>query len=141
MAKTVFFDSKECEWSDMTVYIDGATTTKLEGIHYKVSQEKKILHGTGKKAISIQSGNEEVTGSLKVLKGALDSLNAAARIAGANSILDVAFDVVVTYKPAPGRPLQVDTIQGIEVSEFEKGWDQGADHMEITLPFMAIDVI
>ena len=141
MAKTVFFDSKEVEWSDMTVHINGATTSKLEGMHYKVSQAKTALHGSGKKTLSIQSGNETVEGSLKVLKGALDAMNLAAKLAGGNSILDVSFDIVVTYQPAPGRPLQVDTIKGVDVTEFEKGWDQGADHMEITLPFLAVDIV
>ena len=140
MAGITFFDSNECEWADMTVYIAGATTSKLEGIKFKRAKAKTALHGSGNKVIGIQSGNRTNEGSLKVLKGALVAMNIAAVAAGGEDILDISFDAVVSYQEAEGRPLQTLTLVGIEVSEFEEGWDQGADHMEITMPFLFMDL-
>ncbi len=140
MAGITFFDSKECEWADMSFFIGGAPVAKIQSVRYKRTKEKKALHGAGNKAISIQSGNETIEGSVGLLKGALDDLNAAAQAAGGESVLDVSVDAVITYKPAPGRPLKTDTIVGLEFTEYEKSWEQGADHMMINTPFVALDL-
>ena len=63
-------------------------------------------------------------------------MNAAALGSGGNDILDMEFDIVVTYKPQGARLLQVDTLVSVQVKDFEKGWDQGAKNMEVTLPIV-----
>lgn len=136
-----FFNSKECEWADMEAFIGGKSVTKIRGVRYKVSQEKEQLHAAGKKAISIQSGNEMCSGELKLLKGAIDDLNRAAHVAGGTSILDTSFDLVITFVAKGSRSRQVDTCIGVEISDFEKGWDQGAKYMEVTAPFVCLDII
>ena len=136
-----FFDSKDCEWADMTVMIAGATLTKIRGIRYKASQEKKLLYAAGSEPISIQSGNRSYEGEIKVLKGALDDMNRAALAAGGDDILDLQFDIVVTYKAKGTRALQTDTLVNVEVSNFEKGWDQGAQSMEVSLPIVFMKLI
>ncbi len=136
-----FFDSKDCEWADMTVMIAGATLTKIRGIKYKASQEKKLLYAAGSEPISIQSGNRAYEGEIKVLKGALDDMNRAALAAGGDDILDLQFDIVVTYKAKGTRALQTDTLVNVEVSNFEKGWDQGAQSMEVSLPIVFMKLI
>ncbi|PQJ09498.1 hypothetical protein CJD36_019860 [Flavipsychrobacter stenotrophus] len=141
MAGVTFFDSKECEWADMTIYIEGGTSTKIEGIKYKKSKVKTHLHGSGNKAIGIQSGNETCGGEITALKGAVDSMNKAAVAAGGKDILDVSMTIVVVYQEAKGRPLETDTLVGVEISEFEKGWDQGATQMPITMPFLCLDIV
>jgi hypothetical protein len=136
-----FFDSKDCEWADMTVMIAGATITKIKGIKYKASQEKKLLYAAGTEPISIQSGNRSYDGEIKVLKGALDDMNRAALAAGGDDILDMQFDIVITYKAKGTRALQTDTLVSVEVSDFEKGWDQGAQSMEVSLPIVFMKLI
>lgn len=136
-----FFDSKDCEWADMTVMIAGATITKIRGIKYKASQEKKLLYAAGTEPISIQSGNRSYEGEIKVLKGALDDMNRAALAAGGDDILDMQFDIVITYKAKGTRALQTDTLVSVEVSNFEKGWDQGAQSMEVSLPIVFMKLI
>lgn len=136
-----FFDSKDCEWADMTVMIAGATLTKIRGIKYKASQEKKLLYAAGSEPVSIQSGNRSYEGEIKVLKGALDDMNRAALAAGGDDILDLQFDIVVTYKAKGTRGLQTDTLVNVEVSNFEKGWDQGAQSMEVSLPIVFMKLI
>jgi hypothetical protein len=136
-----FFDSKDCEWADMTVMIAGATLTKIRGVKYKATKEKQLLHAAGDEPISIQGGNRVYDGQIKVLKGALDDMNRAARAAGGDDILDLQFDIVITYKPKGTRALQTDTLIGVEVKDFEKGWEQGAKSMDVTLPIVFMKLI
>ncbi len=141
MAGIAFFDSKDCEWADMTVMFAGAPLTKIRGLKYKASKEKQLLHGAGDEPISIQSGNRTNDGQIKVLKGALDDMNRAAIAAGGEDILDMQFDIIVTYKPQGTRLLQTDTLKGVEITNFEKGWDQGAKSMDITLPIVFLKLV
>lgn len=141
MAAMSFFNSKECEWSDMTVTIAGATITKLRGVNYKAMKEKALLHAAGDEPIGIQGGNRSYEGQIKVLKGALDDMNRAAQTAGGDDILDIQFDIIISYKKKGTRALQTDTLVAVEVKEFEKGWDQGATSMEVTLPIVFMKLI
>ena len=141
MASITFFDSKDCEWADMTVVFAGSPLTKIRGLKYKAAKEKQLLHAAGDEPISIQSGNRSYEGQIKVLKGALDDMNRAAVAAGGEDVLDMQFDIVVTYKPQAARPLQTDTLVSVEIKEFEKGWEQGARQMDITLPIVFMRLI
>lgn len=120
----------------MTVQIAGAPLTKIRAVNYKAAKEKSHLHAAGDEPISIQSGNRTYEGEIKLLKGALDDMNRAAAAAGAEDILDIAFEIVVTYKAQGARALQTDVMVGVEIKEFQKGWEQGATNMEITLPII-----
>ncbi len=141
MAGITFFDSKECEWADMAIIFAGAPLTKIRGVKYKAAKDKQLLHGAGDEPISIQGGNRTYEGQIKVLKGALDDMNRAAILAGGNDILDMQFDIVITYKPQGTRPLQTDTLKNVEVKDFEKGWEQGAKNMDITLPIVFMKLL
>ena len=141
MASISFFDSKDCEWADMTVMFAGAPLTKIRGVKYKAAKEKQLLHGAGDEPISIQSGNRTYEGQIKVLKGAIDDMNRAAVAAGGEDILDMQFDIVITYKPKGTRVLQIDTLVKVEVKDFEKGWEQGAKNMDVTLPIVFMKLI
>ena len=141
MPSISFFDSKDCEWADMTVMFAGAPLTKIRGIKYKAAKEKQLLHAAGDEPISIQSGNRTYEGQIKVLKGAIDDMNRAAISAGGDDILDMQFDIVITYKAKGTRALQTDTLVSVEVKDFEKGWDQGAKNMDVTLPIVFMKLI
>ena len=131
-----FFDSKECEWVDMEIWFSGARLTKIRGLKYKAAKDKELLYAEGDEPISIQSGNRSYDGEIKVLKGAIDDMNRASISAGGRDILDLEFDIVVNYKPRLNRALQSDTLIAVQIKEFEKGWDQGAKDMEVTLPIL-----
>jgi hypothetical protein len=140
MAGIAFFDSKDCEWADMTIMFGGAPLTKIRGLKYKTSKEKQLLHAAGDQPISIQSGNRTNDGEIKVLKGAIDDMNRAAAAAGGQDILDIQFDIIITYKPQGTRLLQTDTLKGVEITAFEKGWEQGAKNMDVTLPIVFLNL-
>ncbi len=134
---SINFDSaKEVEWADISVMFGGAEIAKLTGIAYKAKKDKVALHAQGDSPISIQGGNRTYEGTLKVLKGAVDAMNAAAVSAGGKDLLDIQTDIVVTYKPAGTRPVQTDTLVGVEITEFQKGMEQGAKSMPVSLPFV-----
>ena len=141
MASINFFNSKEVEWKDLAVHIAGAPITKLRNIKFKSSMEKESLKGAGDQPISIQSGNRDYSGTLEIYAGALRDLNAAAIAAGGKDCLDIAFDVVVSYKAAAGRPLLMRTLVGVQLQEFEEGMAQGDRSSVITLPFLFLDVV
>ena len=141
MPSIVFFDSKDCERADMTVMFAGSPLTKIRGVKYKAAKDKQLLHAAGDEPISIQSGNRTYEGQIKVLKGAIDDMNRAAIAAGGEDILDIQFDIVITYKPQGTRALQTDTLVSVEVKDFEKGWEQGAKNMDVTLPILFMRLI
>jgi len=135
-----FFNSKECEWADMEVTLAGAVVTKIRGIKYKPTVNREHLYASGNQPIAIQSGNRGYEVEIKILKGCLDDLNTAAVAAGVQDLLDLEFDVTVTYKKKGNRLLRTDVIVGVQVKEFEYGWEQGATSMEITLPCLALRI-
>lgn len=141
MPSIPFFDTKECEWADMSIVFAGSPLIKVRGVKYKASKSKELLHAAGDMPISIQSGNREYEGEIKVLKGALDNMNTAAVAAGGDDALDVSFDIVLTYRAKGSRALQTDTLVNVEIKEFEKGWEQGAKMMEVTLPILFTQIV
>jgi hypothetical protein len=135
-----FDKKKEVEWADISVFYGGAEVVKLTGIEYTSSKEKVLLHAGGEKPIGVQSGNRTYAGTLKVLKGAVDTLNTVAVSAGGKDLLDLEADIVVTYRPiGVNRPIQVDTLIGVSITEFAKGMDQGATSMPVSMPFVYLD--
>jgi hypothetical protein len=137
------FDSKECEWADLTLFLDGVKVTKVTRVKYKKSHEKEALYAAGSEPFSIQRGNKSYTGEIALLKGAVDALNKAAVAAGGDDLTDVSFTVGVVYKAKGTRVLQTDTLSGWEFTEYEKGMEQNAKKMEVTLPglFLALKSI
>ena len=136
MAGISFFDSKECAWKDQRVYISGAPVVKITGIKFKSSMEKELLHVEGDEPISIQAGNRKYEGSLTLLKGAVDTIHDAAVAAGGTDALDISFDVVIKYKAQGTRRMRLVTLEAVEITDLEYGWEQGAKQMPITMPIL-----
>lgn len=131
----MYFDSKEAAWSDIKVVIAGREVTGIRGVSYKASQEKEHLFGAGDEPIGIQRGNRTYEGEVKLLKYELDLLQDAAHLAQARDIMDIRLDIIVTYQKGTG-PLQTDALLGVEFQEFQKGMDQNAKFMEISIPIL-----
>lgn len=132
-----FFDSKEVEWNDQRIYISGSRVAKAREIKWGVKTAKTHLFAEGDDAISIQSGNREITGTITLLKGAFDILTAAAIAAGGRDITDIQFDTQVAYRGQGTRALQTVVVSQMQISEYSAGMSQGQDHMEIVLPYLA----
>ncbi|MCW3467637.1 hypothetical protein [Chitinophaga nivalis] len=132
----MIFDNKECTWANMKVVVLGKELIGIRGIKYKLSQEKEHLHGAGDEPIGIQRGKRTYEGEIKLLKFEYDILAEAVRSAGGRDLLDLTADIVVTYVKDQKTPPRTDIIKSFQFKEFEKGWEQGAKFMEITLPIV-----
>ncbi|OMP79735.1 hypothetical protein BW716_08205 [[Flexibacter] sp. ATCC 35208] len=130
------FDTKEVTWANMKVVLLGKELTGIRGIKYKLSQEKEHLHGAGDEPIGIQRGKRIYEGEIKLLKFEYDILADAVKNAGGRDILDLSAEIVVTYVKDTTSVPRTDIIQGFQFKEFEKGWEQGAKFMELTLPII-----
>jgi hypothetical protein len=134
------FNSKQYSFVDISVIILGRKIEGFRGIKYSVSVEKEVLHGRGRKALSIQSGPETIEGTLMLLQSEMVALNTAIRAANPLAKLtDVSFDIIVTY--GSGLTSTTDKIVSAEFTDYEAGMEASDKFMEIELPFLALDVV
>ncbi|MBP3353454.1 MAG: hypothetical protein J6L02_02235 [Bacteroidales bacterium] len=130
------FDSRQYDWSDITVVLGGKDLTGIRGIKYTEKQEKEVIYGKGAMPMSIQKGNRSIEGEITLLQSELEVLilNSPTR-----SILDLQVNAVVNYgNPTSGDVPITDIIQGIQFTEEPKEMKQGDKFMEVTLPFIAL---
>ncbi len=131
------FDTREYEWADVTLVIAGRDATGIRGISYTSSQEKEALYAKGNKPHGIQRGNKSYEGALRLLQSEYDALNAAA----GGDVLDVSFDVIVSYgNPSKGDVIKTDLLAGVEITSKPKSINQNDKFMEIELPIVMLDV-
>lgn len=131
------FNSKEYEWSDVTVVMAGRPVTKIRAISYIKKQEKEALFAKGNKPHGIQRGNKTYEGSVTLLQSELEAIE----IASGGDALDASFNIVVAYgNPSKGDVIQTDLIKGFEFTEIPKGMSQGDKFAEHELPGIALDV-
>lgn len=127
---------KQYAWQHITVRALGKNFVGIRGVKYKRTSDNELLHGRGRKAIAIQQGNESCEGEIVVLQSELEALIFSL---GVISLTQVRFDLVVTYDDGEGTVV-TDLIKSVQVSEYEKGMNQGDKFMEITIPFLALDI-
>ncbi len=131
------FDSRQYQWSDLTLELGGRVITGFRGLKYSSKQEKELLHGKGNRPMSIQRGNISFEGEVTLLQSELETL----RLAGGGSILGLHLDGTAVYgDPANGDTIITDKILGIEFTEDPKEMKQGDKNMEVTLPFICLDI-
>ena len=131
-------ETKQYAWSDIRVRALGREFVCIRGIKYKRSSEDEHLHGRGSKPIAIQSGNITYEGEITLLQSELEALTSAL---GVVNLTSIRFDIVVTYQPNDAGPVVTDIIKSVKCKEYEKGMEQGDKFMEITIPFLALDII
>lgn len=134
------FNSKEYEWSEVTVIMGGRDITGIRGVEYKESKSKELIYAKGNKPVAIQHGNYAYEGKIKLLQSELTALETAANVAGTD-ILDINLNIVVAYgNPSKGDIIHMDVLQGVEFTEKPKNLNQGDKFMEVELPFLMLDV-
>ncbi len=136
-----FINGKEVEWADQSLCIEGVKIAGVKGNRHGVKTEKRHLLAEGDSPFSIQSGNREPTGTLKLTKSVVDALNAAAVLAGGRDINDLEFDIVTVYRAQGVRGMQRMTQVGCQTTNFEYGWDQGATEMIVDVPYLYLDLV
>ena len=117
--------------------LGGRDVTGIRGIKYNTKQEKEVLYGKGNRGLSIQKGNIENEGEITVTQSELETL----RTVGNGSVLNLHLDATVCYgNPSKGDVMITDKINGLQFTEEPKEISQGDKYMEITLPFIALEI-
>lgn len=130
-------NTREYEWSDVTVVMAGRNVTGIRGVSYNSDQEKEALYAKGNKPHGIQRGNKSYTGSIRLLQSEYDALNAAA----GGDALNASFDIVVAYgNPTQGDIIKTDLLVGVEITSKPKALNQNDKFMEIELPLIMLDI-
>ena len=129
-------NTREYEWSDVTVVLAGRLVTGLRGVKYSAKQEKELLHAKGNKPHSIQRGNKTYDGEITLLQSEYEALKQAS----GGDILDASVDIVAAYgNPTAGDVITTDVLIGVEFTEDNTEWKQGDKFQEKTLPFLFSD--
>lgn len=129
-------NTREYEWSDVSVVLAGRLITGLRGVKYSAKQEKELLHAKGNKPHSIQRGNKTYDGEITLLQSEYEALKQAS----GGDILDSSVDIVAAYgNPTAGDVITTDVLIGVEFTEDNTEWKQGDKFQEKTLPFLFID--
>ena len=129
-------NTREYEWSDVTVVLAGRLVIGLRGVKYSAKQEKELLHAKGNKPHSIQRGNKTYDGEITLLQSEYEALSQA----GGGDILDASVDIVAAYgNPSAGDVVTTDMLIGVEFTEDNTEWKQGDKFQEKTLPFIFLD--
>ena len=136
--------SSECAWKHGELILLGRRINGLRGFELKKTEEKEHLYGTGQNPLDIQEGNIKCEGSIKVLGFELDAMNRAAMMAGYSDITEVPHEaIVMTVKlqKSVAEQKTVFNVRGIAFTEAANSMEQNAKMREVTLPFLAMDII
>ena len=133
------FDSREYAWKNIDIVMLGRPVTGLRSIKYKSKTDKEPIYARGSKPASIAYGNESFEGEIGLLQSELEALVVAAG-KGKNVTKIPPFDITVAYIPDGGTTVITDIIKGVEINESEKSMKQGDKFMEVTIPFIALDI-
>lgn len=128
------FNSRQYEWADVTVLIGGKDMQTIQSVKYEEKIEREAIYGKGRNPLSIQSGNISVEGEIGILQSELIDLEESAN----GGILSLAVDIEVSY--AANGVIRTDRIEGARFTEHNKEISQGDKNMEITIPFIAMNV-
>jgi len=130
-------NGRQYEFADLTLFLGGRDVTGFRGIKYTTAQEKEILYGKGNRGMSIQKGNISHTGEISLSQSEVETL----KVLGKGSVLNLSLNAVVCYgNPANGDMLITDKISGLQFTEEAKEFKQGDKFMDITLPFICLDI-
>lgn len=136
--------SNKCAWKHAELILLGRRINGLRGFELKKSVEKEHLYGTGQTPLDIQEGNIKCEGNIKVLGFELDALNTAAIAAGYSDITEVPHEAIVMsvklQKTLVGPKTEF-KVRGIAFTEAANTMEQNAKMREVTLPFIAMDII
>lgn len=129
-------NTREYEWSDVSVTMAGRTVTGLRGVKYSSKQEKELIYAKGNKPHAIQRGNKDFSGEITLLQSEYEALKASA----GGDILNIAFDIVVCVgNPSKGDVITTDILINCEITEDNTEWKQNDKFQEKTLPFIFLD--
>jgi len=128
------FDTREYEWSDVSILIGTRVLVGARGVKYNTTQAKTAIYGKGNEPYAIQKGNKSHAGELTVN---MSELLALQEESPTKSILDLQINITVCYgNPLKGDIMHTDKLLGVQFTDEPQEIKQGDDHSEHTLPFI-----
>lgn len=137
---SVKINNKEYAFGDIQVFVLGAFILGLKEITYTPKKAKEHNHGAGREPRSIQHGKRTYEGTLGVTFSEMTALNLAARAKGYKDILDLDFDIVVSYAPEYSSVITVHKISAASITELPHGMKEGDLSSIHSMPYLALDV-
>lgn len=136
-------NGRQYEFADVSLILGGRDVCGFRGIKYSEKQEKEALYGKGNKPLSIQKGNVSYEGEISLTQSELETLKALARQqTGRSSIMALNLNAIVAYgNPSKGDLMITDRLYGIQFTEDVKELKQGDKFMEVTLPFVCVEIL
>ncbi len=131
------FSSKQYAWSDVSISIGGRIIEGITEVEYTVKQEKETLRGRGNNPHKVTRGNKSYEGKITIWQSELEAMVLSAPKA---DILDLTFDVIVSYVPSDGGKTVIDVLTGCEFTETKKSMKQGDKNMVVELPIVFLGV-
>jgi hypothetical protein len=130
-------NGRQYEFADLTLMLGGRDVSGFRGIKYATKQEKEVLYGKGNRGMSIQKGNISHDGEITLAQSEFETLTAL----GKGSVLNLNLNATVCYgNPYKGDMMITDKLYGIQFTEEAKEFKQGDKSMDITLPFICLDI-
>jgi hypothetical protein len=129
------FDSREYEWADISVDINGRDVIGITAVKYTEKIETEEFFAKGRYPHSIQTGNITIEGEFEVAQSEYEALVKA----GNGSVLRLRnLQSTVCYgNPTNGDAMIKDRITGIQITEGGKEFKQGDKSAKVKLPFKA----
>lgn len=110
---------------------------RYRGIKYTKKIEREAIYAKGSRPVAIQSGNESFEGEIIMLQSEYQKLVRA----GGGSIFSLMVDALQNYgNPTKGDAMLTDRIESMRFTESTKELKQGDKFMEITVPFIALNI-
>ncbi|MEG0760072.1 hypothetical protein [Chryseobacterium sp.] len=134
----VDINGREYEWGDLSLILGGRDLARFRGVKYNEAEiEREAVYAKGTKPTSIQSGNESFGGEFKMLQSEYEKLV----VAGGGTIKSLTLDAIVCYgNPSKNNAMITDRIESLRFTGAEKEFNQGDKFMEITVPWIALDI-
>lgn len=130
------FDSSIFGWSELELRVNGRRITGVQGVQYREQQEKEAVYGRGNKPLAIRDGNVNYSGSITLLQGEYEQL----RTEAGGSILKLR-NISIQVSVADNLSIVTHSINGVAFTEGGMDAKQGASHLTIDVPFVALDVV
>lgn len=131
------FDSREYEWADLTLILANNDIVTIRAVKYKEAIEREPIYAKGRQPYAIQSGNASYEGEITLLQSGYEQLVRA----GKGSVLSLAVDGIFAFgNPSNGDAIITKRATGIRFTEAENSIAQNDKFMEVTLPFICLNI-
>ena len=136
-------DSREFQFSHITVNASGVGIATLQHVMYKGELDTDYVYGKGNKPRAIQEGNFSYEGSIGILQSDLTKLEhlrgdrELQLLRGTNIIIVYKTDNLILGEPVK---LRTNILQGVRYGAIEHRMNQGDKHMVIEIPLKFLDI-